>query len=128
MLSSDHLCIFELRNDLEVALAFVLDNMIVDGDDLPPGWEGVPEWAAGVARPAESRILVVRSRTGRFPFGDVAQTLGHELSHVYLARTLGFSPPRWLDEGLAESASDGKPLMLLVHASWCSRCCAPRCN
>ncbi len=29
---------------------------------------------------------------------------------------------RSLDEGLAESARDGRPLMLLVHASWCSRC------
>ena len=29
---------------------------------------------------------------------------------------------RGLDEGLAEAAADGRPLMLLVHASWCKVC------
>ncbi len=29
---------------------------------------------------------------------------------------------RHLDEGLAESKAQGRPLMLVVHASWCNRC------
>lgn len=29
---------------------------------------------------------------------------------------------RHLDEGLAEAKSDGRPLMLVVHASWCTQC------
>lgn len=29
---------------------------------------------------------------------------------------------RSLDEGLAEAKADGRPLMLVVHASWCHRC------
>lgn len=29
---------------------------------------------------------------------------------------------RSLEEGLAESKADGRPLMLVVHASWCGRC------
>jgi protein-disulfide reductase (glutathione) len=29
---------------------------------------------------------------------------------------------RNLDEGLAEAKAEGRPLMLVVHASWCSRC------
>ena len=29
---------------------------------------------------------------------------------------------RGLDEGLAEAAKLGRPLMLVVHASWCPRC------
>ena len=29
---------------------------------------------------------------------------------------------RHLDEGLAEAKAEGRPLMLVVHASWCSRC------
>jgi protein-disulfide reductase (glutathione) len=29
---------------------------------------------------------------------------------------------RGLDEGLAEAASLGRPLMLVVHAAWCPRC------
>lgn len=31
-----------------------------------------------------------------------------------------------LDDGLAEAARTGKPVMLLVHASWCSKCKALR--
>lgn len=29
---------------------------------------------------------------------------------------------RTLEEGLAEAKADHRPLMLVVHASWCSRC------
>lgn len=29
---------------------------------------------------------------------------------------------RHLDEGLAEAKAQGRPLMLVVHASWCERC------
>lgn len=29
---------------------------------------------------------------------------------------------RGLDEGLAEAKAEGRPLMLVVHASWCERC------
>lgn len=29
---------------------------------------------------------------------------------------------RHLDEGLAEAKAEGRPLMLVVHASWCDRC------
>lgn len=68
---------------------------------VPPGWGSIPSFAAGLAEPAAGRILLVPSRMGHFPFGDAAQTLRHELSHVLLRRSLGFVPPRWFDEGLA---------------------------
>lgn len=29
---------------------------------------------------------------------------------------------RYLDEGLSEAKSSGRPLMLVVHASWCGQC------
>jgi protein-disulfide reductase (glutathione) len=29
---------------------------------------------------------------------------------------------RHLDEGLAEAKAEGRPLMLVVHASWCNQC------
>lgn len=70
----------------------------------PPGWSGLPEFAAGAAQPALGRLVVHGGRTGRYPFGDTAQTLRHELSHVLLYRSLGYEPPRWLDEGLAMRA------------------------
>ena len=70
----------------------------------PPGWAGLPPFAAGAAQPALGRLVVHAGRSGRYPFGDSAQTLRHELSHVLLYRSLGYEPPRWFDEGLAMRA------------------------
>jgi hypothetical protein len=72
---------------------------------IPEEWRAVPVYAAGLASPPSSRILIVLSRCGPYPFGDPEQTLRHELSHVLLYRSLGFEPPRWLDEGLAMRAA-----------------------
>ncbi len=71
---------------------------------LSGAWKGFPTYAAGEAEPSQGRILVVLSRCGEYPFGDAAQTLRHELSHVMLYRSLGFQAPRWFDEGLAMRA------------------------
>ncbi len=68
---------------------------------IPASWKMLPSFAAGGALPAESRLIVVEARTGNFPFGDPAQTLRHEISHVLLYRSIGGRAPRWLDEGLA---------------------------
>ena len=76
-----------------------------DAGRIPPEWAGFPSYAAAEARPSQSSILIVLSRCGSYPFGDVDQTLRHELSHVLLYRALGFHPPRWLDEGLAMRAA-----------------------
>jgi len=73
--------------------------------DVPAEWSDLPSFAAGAAHAPSGRILIVSSRTGAYPFGDEAQTLRHELSHVFLYRGLGFLPPRWLDEGLAMRAA-----------------------
>lgn len=73
-------------------------------ETTPPGWQGLPPFAAGAAQPQSGRLVVHAGRTGRYPFGDAAQTLRHELSHILLYRALGFEPPRWLDEGLAMRA------------------------
>ncbi len=75
-------------------------------DPLPAAWRGFPTYAAGAAQPPRSRILIILSRCGPYPFGDPEQTLRHELSHVLLYRSLGYEPPRWLDEGLAMRAGD----------------------
>ncbi len=72
---------------------------------LPEEWRGMPPWAAAAAKSASGKIILFPGRTGRYPFGDLPQTLRHELSHVLLYRSLGFHPPRWLDEGLAMRAA-----------------------
>lgn len=89
----------------EVA-ALPVDITIFQGpaETAPPGWLLLPPFAAGAAEPRLGRLVVHAGRTGRYPFGDAAQTLRHELSHVLLFRALGFEPPRWLDEGLAMRA------------------------
>lgn len=74
-------------------------------EEAAPRWPGLPSYAAGAAEPAAGRLVVVLSRCGPYPFGDAGQTLKHELSHVLLPRALGFSPPRWFDEGLAMRVS-----------------------
>jgi hypothetical protein len=92
------------------------------GGGLPPGWEGLPAFAAGAADPSAGRIVIFPERCGRYPFGDPAQTLRHELSHVMLRRSLGFPAPRWFDEGLAMrvsgewGASDELYSALALHA------------
>jgi len=80
-------------------------RIVADPSAVPDGWSDLPSYAAGAAHAPSGRILIVVSRTGGYPFGDVAQTECHELSHVLLYRGLGFEPPRWLDEGLAMRAA-----------------------
>lgn len=49
----------------------------------------------------------------------------HAPARVATAPSHGFNDAiawRHLDEGLAEAKAEGRPLMLVVHASWCSRC------
>ena len=80
-------------------------RVVESASALPAEWQGFPAYAAGAAEPASGRILIDLSRCGPYPFGDAAQTLRHEVSHVMLYRALGYQPPRWLDEGLAMRAS-----------------------
>jgi len=96
--------------------------------EAAPRWPGLPSYAAGAAEPAAGRLVVVLSRCGPYPFGDAGQTLKHELSHVLLLRALGFSPPRWFDEGLAMRVSAewglrdelfaALALPAVAHGSW----------
>jgi hypothetical protein len=96
--------------------------------DLPPEWANLPPYAAGAAVEEQGRVAVLVWKCGAYPFGDVRQTLVHELSHVLLYRALGRRPPRWLDEGLAMrasrewGASDGLYSLLalrsVAHGGW----------
>ena len=72
---------------------------------LTPGCQGKAPTQGEDATEAKAAPLVQRTATAD--------------SHGYGEGKIAW---RELDEGMAESAKDGKPLMLLVHASWCSRC------
>lgn len=66
--------------------------------------EGVPEWGAAVAFPAEQRIVMQGSRASS-DAGDPLQVLRHELAHLALHEFLGAIAPRWFDEGYASFAA-----------------------
>lgn len=73
--------------------------------EIPEGYPPMPPIAAGAAWPDLGRAVVVRERTGSYPFGDDLQVLRHEISHLLLQRALGYEAPRWLEEGLAMRAA-----------------------
>ncbi len=82
-----------------------IDIAVVNRASEAPAYWSLPSYAAGAANAEAGRIIIISSRTGSYPYGDEVQTLRHELSHVLLYRSLGYSPPRWLDEGLAMRAA-----------------------
>lgn len=63
-----------------------------------------PAWAAGFAL-SEARVGGIRiAQADRYPFGDPAGVLAHEVAHVLLHDAVGARPdalPRWFNEGVA---------------------------
>ncbi len=68
----------------------------------------VPEWGAGVALPAEGRIVLPAYGSNRSRGRDLDGLIRHEWAHVALGRYLaGLRVPNWFHEGYAEWASGG---------------------
>ncbi len=65
-----------------------------------------PDWAAGVAIPAEG-IIILPAQPRRDTFQDPVITLRHELAHLALAGYLDGNIPRWFTEGYATWVSGG---------------------
>lgn len=67
--------------------------------------DGVPEWGAAVAFPAEQR-LVLQGRDAPSSAGDPLIVLRHEIAHLALHEALPRADiPRWFDEGYASLAA-----------------------
>jgi hypothetical protein len=66
---------------------------------------GVPEWAGGLAIPAERLIILPAYPIPNVRPADAAATLRHEVAHLALAERLPEPIPRWFTEGYAEVAS-----------------------
>ena len=64
--------------------------------------------------PYDDRRPAVRSTQASPPRTATATAPSHGFGDAIAWRNL--------DEGLAEAKAQGRPLMLVVHASWCSRC------
>jgi len=70
--------------------------------NLPRG-SAMAEWAAGVAYPAERRIILRAHGSALF---SLMETFDHEVAHVLMHARAGGRPfPRWVNEGLAIWAS-----------------------
>lgn len=68
---------------------------------LAPGHQ-VPDYAQGVAYPAEGLILLTFATPFTFDRPNMQQVLTHEVSHVALHRAVGGRQiPRWFTEGVA---------------------------
>lgn len=66
--------------------------------------DGVPEWGAAVAFPAQQRIVMQGARAAS-DAGNPLVVLRHELAHLALHEAMGRLPPRWFDEGYASVAA-----------------------
>jgi hypothetical protein len=77
-----------------------------------------PEWGAGVAFPAEARIVLPAYASRRGAVHELDRVLRHELAHVALQRYVGdFQMPRWFTEGYATWAAG----QLDTNAGWLLR-------
>jgi len=63
-----------------------------------PAGGRVPDWAAGIAWPAQNLIVLLKNAGG-----DILQTFEHEVCHILLGQAFGpdHRVPLWLEEGLA---------------------------
>lgn len=67
------------------------------------GLGGTVPWAAGLAIPAQERVILFADRVATYPHEGLRGVLAHEASHIVLHHALppGRRVPRWFDEGLA---------------------------
>ena len=86
-----------LARELDVRIAHQASEMAT----LAPGHR-VPDYATGVAYPAEGLILLSLAEPFSFTRPNMEQLFVHELSHVALHRAVTGRPiPRWFTEGVA---------------------------
>jgi hypothetical protein len=65
----------------------------------------VPEWVAGYALGSAGVVVLIPSRTHRYPYDTLEETYLHELAHIFIDRAAGHRPvPRWFHEGVAVMA------------------------
>lgn len=92
-------------------------------------WPNPPARATGLLGMAVAMLVVTGCVEVSTPYEDRRPgARGAQVEappRVATAPSHGFGEAiawRTLDEGLAEAKADGRPLMLVVHASWCGQC------
>ena len=77
-----------------------------------------PEWGAGLAFPADSKILIPAYASERGAVADMPRILRHEVAHIALYRAVdGTRVPRWFNEGYATFSAG----QLDAEAGWLLR-------
>ena len=80
--------------------------------ELAPQAAPPPAYAAGVAYPSLSLVLLAMQAPETWDAPDLTELLKHELTHVALSDAVGsHHVPRWFDEGLAIHESGELPWM-----------------
>jgi hypothetical protein len=86
-------------------------RVVLATNDSPLG-RGTPAWIAGFADSASDTVVLFPARSPSYPYDSIEDVLRHEVAHVLIARAApGVTIPRWLHEGLAMSAEDGRGLV-----------------
>ena len=103
-----------LAPELDIRIAVNPDHM----QRLAPARHTAPQYATGVAYPAEGLILISLTEPQSFLRPAVSRVLVHELAHVALHRAvLGKDVPRWLSEGYAIDRA-GERSLARVRTLW----------
>jgi len=97
----------QMRDKLGIALRPTVEVVLARGtaEFKESAGEAVPEWALGIARTTEGRVVIDMSRTSGFDLSnDLLLTFCHELCHIALGQVereahAGF--PVWFHEGVA---------------------------
>jgi hypothetical protein len=85
-------------------------RVVLATNDSPLGRD-TPAWIAGFADSASETVVLFPARSPSYPYHSLEDVLRHEVAHVLIARAApGVTVPRWLHEGLAMSAEDGRGL------------------
>ena len=87
---------------------------VVLAPEKSPTALSTPPWVSGFAAAGsagEPLVVLLPERVPRYPDGNLAELLQHEVAHVLITRAAGGRPvPRWFHEGLAMAASRGAGL------------------
>lgn len=103
----------ELPADLDIRVA-------IDPSDMRRlvGGRVLPDYASGVAFPAEGLILLSLTAPESWQRPDMGALLAHELSHVALERAVGGTKvPRWFTEGVAIHQA-GEQSLARIRTLW----------
>lgn len=87
------------------------DVRVVVAPEGSPEARRAPDWAVAYADPAAGTVVLIPTRTPRWPDDGLPDVVRHEVAHVITFRAAGGRRvPRWFDEGLAMAAGRSRAI------------------